>query len=81
MDENKLDWQTGIPSVEGLYAVVEHVKHGNIILRNTGVAIYSHVGKKPPFFWRKNYKTHKRMDLTDRVVCWIHLPQAPAAKE
>ena len=77
MDENKLEWQTGTPPVEGPCVVVEYVKHGNIIFRNTGVAIYSHVGKKAPYFWRKNYKTHKRINLTDRVKYWICIPPLP----
>ena len=74
---NQIEWQTGKPTLEGPYAVVELIKHGDIVLRNVGFAIYSHVGKRNPFFWRKDYKTHKRVNLNNKVCYWIPLPTLP----
>lgn len=72
-----IEWQTGKPTIEGPYVVIEFVEHKGMIFRNTGIAIFSHVGKRNPYFWRKNYKTHKRVNLNDRVKYWIPLPALP----
>lgn len=78
---NEMQWQSGKPTTEGPVFVVEFVKHGDIVFRNVGVAIFSHVGKRNPFFWRKNYKTHKRVNLNERVKYWMPIPTLPKNPE
>lgn len=74
---SNLEWKTGKPEKEGPCVVIEYIKHGNIVLRNVGFAVYSHVGKRNPFFWRKNYKNHKRTNINDKVSYYISLPTLP----
>lgn len=76
MNEN-LEWKTGKPTEEGPYVIVEFVEHNGIIFRNVSIAFFSHVGKRKPFFWRKEYKTHKRINMNQRVKFWCPLPTFP----